>query len=178
MSEIVEIDACEADQRGVEDAVIRSMYDLLGSNMTRAVGGSGSDWQSPDEYRRWKETVFLSGLQGGTRHILMRDERGLRGFISYAVPGDSAEIYLNEFQIRDDARRDGVTFRRLFERFMDRIDSLSHTTIRTYSNNSNPNAQSLITRLGFTSDGVTNKGARYIIAKRDLRRRLAGIRRG
>lgn len=148
------------------DIIIRQMYNLLGSNMTQIINDSKLNWQSAEEFNKWKQNVFLS--DNDTQHILVFDSRGLRGFISYTAKNESSEIYLNEVQIRYSKQGDGVTIRYLFEEFMDCVKDLPITSIRTYCNRRNARAQCIIEKAGFRKESKTDRGYRYTIDRKTL----------
>lgn len=171
---MIEIDA-QSPERDPEFSVwARAMYDLLGSNMTSILGHDGPDWRTDDEFRKWKEGVLLDGLGKGTFHLLLVDGQGLRGFLSFSVPLAGTEIYVNEIQIRPSARNDGVTFRRLTERFAARIADLPQASIRTYANRRNENSQKLMRKAGFELHSEAERGTRFVASKTTV---LAKFRR-
>ena len=169
---IVEIDADNVKRRPVAETTIRKMYDLLGSNMARIIPTSGPDWETPEEFEKWKRDVFLDKLRKRTRHILLLDNDNLKGFVSYTVPVEGTEIYLNEVQIKPHAQGDGVTSKRLLSYFLEQIDGLAYGSVRTYTNNLNERAQRLIEKVGFKRESETDRGIRYTITKRVLQDRL------
>jgi hypothetical protein len=146
----------------------RAMYDLLGSNMTAILGHDGPDWRTDDAFRKWEKDVLLDGLSKGAIHLLLADELGLRGFLSFTASPSSTEIYVNEIQIRPSARKDGVTFRRLTQRFAARIAALPQASIRTYANRRNMDSQKLIQKAGFSLQSQNERGARFVASKATL----------
>ena len=150
----------------------REMYFLLGANMTSILGHDGPDWRTEDEFRKWRDGVLLAGLAKDTCHLLLVDRQGLRGFLSFSVPIDSAEIYVNEIQIRLSARKDGVTFRRLMERFAARVANLPQRMVRAYANRGNEESQRLILKIGFGIDSQTERGTRFVATKAAVLERL------
>jgi len=177
MVKVLQIGPDIAEKRCVPDEVIRQMSDLLGSNMTRLTGCTDIDWQSDANFEKWKHKVFLGEVQKDTGHILVLDDRGLKGFISYTVPAESSEIYLNEIQIHASAQGDGVTLRALILRFLDDAERLPHDSVRTYTNRLNDRAHRLIEKAGFRKDGQTERGFRYMASKNDLLARFRRKRR-
>lgn len=162
---MIEIDG-DSPQRDHDFAVwARAMYDLLGSNMTSILGHNGPDWQTDDEFKKWEKGVLLDGLGKGTFHLLLVDGQGLRGFLSFSAPSTATDICVNEIQIRLSARKDGVTFRRLTERFAVRITGLPQANVRTYANRRNKDSQKLIQKAGFDLHSETARGVRFIINK-------------
>lgn len=172
---IVELDAERAKRQSVGDKIIRQMYELLGSNMTQVIPTSGSDWRSDAAFAKWRKDVFERNLSEGTRHLLLFDQRGLRGFVSYTAPPGAKEIYLNEFQIQPYAQCDGVTFKRLLFHFMNQINELPHASVRTYTNKHNGRAQRLIEKVGFQRGTQTRRGIRYTVRKDALCDKLCGL---
>ena len=169
---MIELDA-QSEGGDPEFAVwAREMYYLLGANMTSILGQDGPDWRTEDEFRKWSNGVLLAGLLKDTFHLLLVDGQGLRGFLSFSAPSGSAEIYLNEIQIRPSARRDGVTLRRLMERFVIRVANLPHETIRTYANRLNDESQQLILKAGFRIESQTERDARFIGSKSSVLERF------
>jgi hypothetical protein len=146
----------------------REMYYLMGENMTHILGEEGPDWRTEVEFRKWKNDVLLVGLAKDTIHILLLDSRGLRGFLSYSTPSGSSDIYVNEIQIRTSARKDGVTLRRLLERFYNKIENLPQKTIRTYANQRNHESQQLLLKAGFKIESSTDRGNRFTASKFSL----------
>lgn len=162
---MIEIDA-QSQERDPEFAVwARAMYDLLGSNMTSILGHDGPDWRTDDEFQKWRKEILLDGLGKRTFHVLLVDGQGLRGFLSFSAPPTGSEIYVNEIEIRPSARKDGVTFRRLTERFAARIAELPQTTVRTYANHRNQDSQKLILKAGFGLHSQAERGARFVASK-------------
>jgi hypothetical protein len=151
---------------------IRQMYNLLGSNMTSILGHDGTDWRGEAEFKKWRDEVLLIGLAKDTSHILLVDGDALRGFLSFAAPSDGTEIYLKEVQIRPSSRKDAVTFRRLIEHLVARIEMLPHMNIRTYANRRNEESQRLLLHAGFRIDLQTERGTRFITVKDALVQRL------
>ena len=150
----------------------REMYYLLGDNMTSILGHDGPDWRTEDELRKWRDRVLLTGLVKDAFHLLLVDGQGLRGFLSFSAPSGSAEIYLKEIQIRPSARKDGVTLRRLMERFVSRVANLPHETIRTYVNRRNDESQQLILKAGFRIESQAERGTRFTASKATVLARL------
>lgn len=175
MMKTIEIKAEPKEKAAIPESLVRQMYDLLGGNMTEIVGESSRDWQSDAQFSRWKNRVFLGDVQSNTSHLLLVDQKGLRGFLSYTARPDTTEIYLNEVQIRPSCRADGVTLRRLIRRFAHWAEQMPHDTLRTYSNAANTNANALAAKAGFVNDGKTDRGNQYRIPKRVF---LAKFRRG
>lgn len=141
------------------------MYDLLGENMTRIVEGASGDWRSDEEFGTWRSGVFLADVQADTSHLLVLDEDGLRGFLSYTTSTESGEIYLNEVQIRPSSQGDGLTLRCLIRHFAGRIEQMRHDRLRTYCNRANARAQLLAAKCGFARVGETDRGYRYLMPK-------------
>jgi len=156
----------------VVPGVIRNLYDLLGSNMAPVTGMPESDWNTDEEFERWRRDVFCENAKKGVRHILLFEDQDLRGFLSYTVPSEAGEVYLNEFQIHPRFRGDGVTFRILLARFMRQVEQLPYSSIRTYTNSRNIAAQNLIEKMGFAREGRTGRGIRYVIARRGMETRF------
>jgi len=165
---ILQINSDIAEKRRIPDEVVRQMSDLLGSNMTRLTGCTHIDWQSDANFQKWKHKVFLGDVQKHTRHILLVDDDGLKGFISYTVPPEASAIYLNEIQIRASAQGDGVTLRVLILRFLDEARRLPHKSVRTYTSKLNDRAQHLIEKAGFRLEEQTERGFRYTASKGNL----------
>ena len=157
----------EIDNRSPQNdpIMVRQMYDLLGSNMTSMFGQTDPGWRSDEEFQKWKTDVFTVGLEKGTRHILLSDEQGLRGFISFTAPEGELEVFINEVQIRPSSQSDGATLRRLLELFSARIAELPHATVRTYANRRNERSRRLIQKAGFRIHGETDRGIRFVASK-------------
>jgi hypothetical protein len=146
----------------------RKIYHLLGSNMTTLLGDDGIDWRAESAFKQWEKDVYLIGLTTGTTYIVMTDDSEVRGFLSFTAPDGQTEVFINEVQIRPASRKDGVTLRRLLERFFSRIEHLPHATVRTYANRLNEDSQQLILKAGFEIDSKTKRGARFSANKTAL----------
>jgi len=164
----VEIKGDRNEKVRVSESLVRQMYDLLGTNMTQIVAGANADWQSDAAFSKWKNEVFLGEVHRHTSHLLVLDEKGLRGFLSYTAAPDTEDVYLNELQIRASCRIDGVTLRRLIRMFAVRIREIPQDHIRTYSNKANTFAHGLAKKTGFTKVGKTDRGYRYRMHKRQF----------
>lgn len=169
---VVELGLSATEERAVERGTIRKMYRLLGSNTAPLTGMATLEWDTEDQFVRWKDDVFCEGLKGGTRHVLMFEYQELRGFLSYTIPPGRREVYLNEFQIHPRFQGDGVTFRILLAQFLRQIGQIAYTSIRTYANGRNKRAQNLIERMGFTREGRTERGIRYRIMRAGVEARF------
>jgi hypothetical protein len=161
MTKIIEINSDIRSKSAIPEGMVRQMYDLLGSNMVPIIGGTGPEWRSDAEFYKWRDGVFLGEVQKDTRHILLLDETGLRGFLSYTAASDGVDIYLNEVQIRESCRADGATLRRLLRTFADRVRELPHEFIGTYSNKANSRVHTLATKCGFEKVDEAERGVRY-----------------
>ena len=161
MMKTIEIKAKPEEKAAVSQSVVRQMYELLGGNMTEIVECASGDWRSDSEFSNWRRGVFLGAVQAHTSHLLLLDDKGVRGFLSYTAPPDTAEIYLNEVQIRPSCQGDGVTLLCLVRSFADRIEQMPHDTLRTYSNKATTRAHSLVEKSGFERVGKTDRGYQY-----------------
>ena len=161
----IEIKSEPKEKTVVSGSLVRQMYDLLGANMTQIIGGTSLDWQSDTEFGKWKNGVFLGEVQKHTSHLLVIDEKGLRGFLSYTIAPDTAEVYLNEVQIRPSCRADGATLRCLIRLLASRIRQIPQDQILTYSNKANTCAHDLAEKMGFEKIGETGRGYRYRMCK-------------
>lgn len=173
---LIEVDARSPDTDPEFEIRARQMWYLLASNMTSILGHDGPDWRTEDDFSKWKDGVLLAGLVKDTFHLLLVDAQGLRGFLSFTVPPGGTDIYVNEIQIRPSAQKDGVTFRRLVERFATRVADLPQDTIRTYANRRNEESQQLILKAGFRIDSQAERGTRFAASKASVLARL-GTRR-
>jgi hypothetical protein len=163
----MEITADLESKLAVLENVVRSMYQLIGLNMTIIIPGSKPDWQSEDSFQMWRRVVFLGPVQRNTVHLLHSDGVGLRGFLSYTPSAENGEIFINELQIRQSCQCDAVTFRRLLNEFASRAKLLPHLRITTYSNKANKRGQQLVIKMGFRCTGQTERGFRYEMPKKE-----------
>jgi hypothetical protein len=133
--------------------------------MTSIIPGSPPDWQDENRFQEWRNKVFLGAAQQLTCHLLLSDESGLRGFLSYTPSDDNTDIHVNELQIRPSCRADGATFRRLVAELARRAATLPHSRLVTYANKANVKSQQLAERLGFRRRGETSRGYCYEMPK-------------
>lgn len=155
-------------KRAATENLVRCMYELLGSNMTAMIPGSPADWRSENAFQRWRNDVFLGPVQQNTRHLLLSDGLGLRGFLSYTPSPDDDEIFINEVQIRRSCQGDAVTIRRLVQEFARRITFLPHRRLATCANKANGRSQRLATKIGVRCTSETVRGHRYDMPKEAL----------
>jgi len=160
------IEANPEDKAAVPQTVVRQMYDLLGTNMTKILGETSPDWRSDVEFDEWRDNVFLGDVQFHTSHVLLLDKKELRGLLSYTACPDSGEIYLNEVQISPSCQGDGFTLLKLLRMFAERIDLLPHDSLRTYTNKVNERVQNLALKSGLARVGETQRGYQYLMPKR------------
>lgn len=165
MMQMTEIKTSMKNNAAVPDSLVRQMYKLLGENMTRIVGKATPGWKSDAEFSRWKRDVFLGDGHRNKSHLLLLDEEGLRGFLSYTAPDVGAEIYLNELQIRPSCQGDGLTLRCFIRGFAERIEQMPHERLRTYSNRANTRVHRLAAKCGFARVGETDRGYQYLMPK-------------
>ena len=85
MMKAIEIKADPKAKAAVSVSLVRQMYALLGGNMTRILGEAGPDWESEDAFTAWRDEVFWGDIQADTSHVLVLDDVGLRGFLSYTA---------------------------------------------------------------------------------------------
>lgn len=168
MIEMIEIAPDHGEKSALPETMVRQMYELLGGNMTQIMGESDSTWRSDAEFLKWKNNVFLGAVHSNTSHILLIDQNGLRGFLSYTVAPEANEIYLNEIQIRPSCQCDGVTLRSLLRSFADRVRELPQDQVRAYSNKANTRVHGLVAKIGFEKIGETDRGYQYRIPKSRL----------
>lgn len=148
--------------------VVRSMYELMGSNMTEVIPGSAPDWREESHFQKWRSEVFLGDGQRDTCHLLLSDGTGLRGFLSYTPSADGDEIYINELQIRPSCQCDAVTIRRLLAELARRVELLPHIRLKTYVNKANQRSQRLVMKIGFRRTGQSARGYSYEMTKQAL----------
>ncbi|MFA6135234.1 MAG: hypothetical protein WC869_14570 [Phycisphaerae bacterium] len=175
MLTITEIQADPESKRAVTEDMVRRMYELLGTNMTQVVNDFPADWRAEDEFQKWRTEVFLGSVQRHTRHLLLSDSMGLRGFLSYTPLPDGDDIFINEVQIRSSCQGDGVTIRRLMREFAKQVAILPHHRLVAYANKANGRSQRLATKIGFHSNNETARGYSYEMPKQTILR-WRGIR--
>lgn len=168
MLTLIEIPPDPVHKRAIPEDVVRCMYELMGSNMTKVIQTAPADWRRDDQFEKWRNQVFLGAVQQRTVHLLLSDGVGLRGFLSYTPSADGDGIFINELQIRPSCQGDAVTIRRLLREFAERIALLPHCQLRTYANKVNKRSQQLAARIGFRCTAQTARGYSYEMPKQAM----------
>lgn len=156
----------------MDEQIIKQMFKLAHTNMSLIIPSSTT---KDENYAIWRKS-FDKNQISGTRHVLYFRHDVLFGYISYTIRECSNDICWNEIQIHPRSQGNGVVLKKLLSQFLNEIEVIEADTICTYANNLNRVSQKLIQKVGFSTEGKSERGVRYSIRKTKLLKRFDYLR--
>lgn len=149
--------------------IINQIFKITYMTMTAIIPSAN---KKDEDYRIWRES-HIERLNNGDKFILLYGSKMLKGYLSYRIREDSADIFICDVIIHSDYQGDGKTFLRLLCHFLNECKNNKFNTIRTYANNLNRRSQSIIEKVGFIIDEQKHNGKIYCIDKNYLLKKFS-----
>lgn len=164
MIKVISYPNLQFDDSKQDENIINQIFDITYMAMTEIIPSAN---KKDDDYRIWRKS-HTERLNNGTKYILLYNDEILKGYLSYEIRENHADIFIGDVIIHSDYQGDGKTIFRLLHTFIKECKNCEFTTIRTYANNLNKRSQGIIEKAGFIVDEQRANGNIYCIDRNCL----------